>query len=141
MSPELKLYYDNVSISSIAMIADTNNNTIVIRLLKERKKLGLKRRGWVATYVSEEILEFLDDKELIITLVKDGMTFKDVGDKWGVDQRTVRKYLSQWGMVAGDESYKIKVSLSELYTVWADLHEDAILTINKKPMCKLVRII
>jgi len=144
MSPDLQLYYNNVQVQHIAKGAGVSVPAMNGRLVKERKFLGLKSRGRSASrYVGEDIAEFINDKSLVLELAKDGMEATTIGDKWGINRRTVVKYLSKWGFVLGKESENESISLSDLYTGWADIRKgtEMLLTINRKPMFKLVRII
>ena len=144
MSPDLQLYYNNVQVQHIAKGAGIAITGMNKRLAKERKSLGLKTRGRSASrYVGEDIAEFINDKSLVLELAKDGMEPSTIGGKWGINRGTVAKYLSDWGFVLGKESENETISLSELYTGWADIRKgtEMLLTINRKPMFKLVRII
>ena len=113
-------------------------NLMKSRLWHQRQKLKLNPRKPVRKLVSEGLES---DKALILELVKDGMSNVDIADKWEVSLSMVSRCLKKWGLEWDKGSASL--SLSELYTGWADIPQgkEMLLTINKRPMFKLVRIL
>ena len=142
MSPELSLYYQHESIQSLANACQISRVNMIARLLKERRRLGLSVRERTE-HLTNDILEFMEDRDMVIQLAKDGMSFLEIAKKWDIDQRTVSKYLSRWGMIIDANTEIDSIGLNDLYTGWADIRRgtELILTINRKPMFKLVRIL
>ena len=143
MSPELVLYYEHKSIQSISDACGVSRKAMTSRLIKQRKKLEMMTRGRGATHVSDDMMEFIADRNLIIELAKSGMNFLDIANKWDIDERTVSKYLGRWGMVIDANVDVESISLIELYTGWAEIPQgkEMFLTVNKKPMLKVVWIL
>ena len=142
MSPELKLYYQHVDMDHIAKGAGTSNALMVSKLQYERKKLGLiKRPRTPDKWMSDDVLEFVSDKSLVLELYKSGLTIAQIADKWGINGATAGKYMSKWGAVI--DKITETITLAGLYTGWADIPQgqEMLLTINRRPMFKLVRII
>lgn len=141
MSPELVMYYRGESLKTIAEASGTKTKTISNRLRKERIRLGYKNRPQRETWTGSSVTEFLADRTIVIELAKCGFNNNQIAEKWDVDSRTVAKYLEIWGRRI-DVLPDIKsISLSELYNNWSDVHEDMIVTVNKRPMFKLVRLV
>ena len=144
MSPELKLYYQHVQIKHIAKGANCPVQTMTARLSKERARLNLKPRGRVESHeVSKDVAEFIADKDMVMQLYKADITLQDIADKWGVARNTLIKYLRLWGAMCGSDKFLNTITLAGLYTGWADIPrgEEMLLTVNKRPTFKLVRII
>lgn len=137
MSPELTLYYDGVSLKSIVGNARIKSSTMRERLKKERKELGLDPRPRLPL-----VEEFVSDKMLVLDLIRSGVSEKDIAEKWELTVTTVYKYLRSWGVLLGDDVKNIEFhTLSELYKNWTEMPTEAIITINRKPTFKLVRIL
>jgi len=138
MSPELKLYYEGLKISDIARTFRISDKIMRSRLYHQRIKIGSSPRKPLRKTTG---IEFENDKAMILELVKSGMSNVDIADKWEVSLSMVSRHMKKWG-VEWDKRAE-SLSLSELYTGWADIPQgkEMLLTVNKRPMFKLVRII
>lgn len=148
MSPELKLYYDGLKTTDIALMFKVSEPAIRGRLQRERAALKIAPRPRLHV-INEDVSEFVNDKSLVLSLIKEGVTSSEISKKWDINKSTVTVYLRKWGvLIDNDERSMESYTLSDLYTGWADIiramaegDSDAILTINRKPMIKLVRIL
>lgn len=141
MSPSLTMYYENFSLAAIANSIGIRADAMGERLKRERKKLGLKPR---VSYerLSVDTRDFIEDKDLVLQLLESGMSVTEIGEKYDVCRRTVAKNIANWGWVTrrnlGEdmESWNI----TELYKGWSEAPDELIITVNKQPEFKLVRI-
>ena len=142
MSPELKLYYKQINISVIAKGAGVTRSAMASRLSYERKLSNLKPRDRNGeAWRTDELIEFINDRQMVSELYKAGITISDIASKWGIERQAASKYMRKWGVVV-DELMET-ITLAGLYTGWADVMpgKELLLTINKKPMFKLVRVL
>ena len=142
LKDSMTMYYAGVPIEDIAQSARCKIGAMQKRITVERKRLGLIKRKKVSRRLSTEVLEFINDKEIVIELYQDSILPVDIADKWGTTTATVIKYLNKWGFITDQKITNI-ISLSELYKQWAHTvkGEEMILTVNKRPMFKLMRIL
>ena len=142
IADSMTMYYEGVPMASIAKAMKCNLNTLKSRIWKERDSRGLNKRKKVHKKLNSEVLEFITDKEMVMDLYKSGVLPVDIADKWGTTTATVLKYLNEWGFIT-KQKITNTISLSELYKEWAHTvkGEEMILTVNKRPMFKLVRIL
>ena len=138
MSPELALYYAGHPIENIAKSKKVTRPSLSLKLKQERGLLGLKDR-LSTPHRKTEVIEFLEDKYLVIELFKSNVPVCDIAIKWDVSTDTVRRALKDWDIVKSDKEINC-LTLSELYSGWADAPKEFVLSVNKKPTFKVVRL-
>lgn len=138
MSPELTLYYQGYAIKDIAKSKKMTRSYLSIKLKQERQSLNLTERIDYR-YTKAEVLEFYEDKELVLELLESGVTLVQIALKWDISLDTVRRAFKEWSIKSNYKSYTC-VTLSDFYKDWQTAPEDFVLTINKKPMFKVVKL-
>lgn len=138
MSPELTLYYQGYAVKDIAKNKKMSRPHLSNKLRKERQNLNLKERVDYV-YRKAEVLEFYEDKELVLELLESGVTLVQIALKWDISLDTVRRAFKEWSIKSNYKSYTC-VTLSDFYKDWQTAPEDFVLTINKKPMFKVVKL-
>lgn len=141
MTPALKLYYDGVSMESIANAHDVTFEVMKNRLTKERKKLNLSPRP-IHRNITKEEAELIADKKIVIDLVVNhGLSMSEIGRKYEVHRKIVARHLSKWGVLFTNSGEDVEHwTLTDLYKNWVDAPAELIVNVGRRPVFRLVRI-
>ena len=129
----LRRYYKHHSIRTIAKHLNTTYATVKTRIFRLRKRFDLPpREGGLANNTAA----FIADRELVTDLFCQGLSLRQIAEKYEISHTTVAAYFKDWGVIAAP-----KVSLSELptiniagfYTGWHDITEETVITVSKQP--------
>jgi hypothetical protein len=129
----LRRYYCHYPLRDIAKHIGTTYAYIKTRIQRLRKRFNLPpREGSHASNTAA----FIADKALVSDLFCQGLSIRQIANKYEISHTTVAAYLKDWGVIANP-----KVNLNELpsinlagfYTGWRDITEESIITVNKKP--------
>lgn len=85
------------------------------------------------------------DKDIIIQLYTEGMSLRELAEKWGVDKQSVMRALKRWGQDGRREGEYAgapvdEISLSALQHCWADITEPVYVAVGRIPRFYLVPI-
>lgn len=133
MSKSLSLYYYGYNNAEIADSLGIKENTVAKSLSRERISLGIssskvRRSGNTA--------EFDEDRELVMALKSDGMSYDEIGIKWGVSRGYVTDRIKRWTpKYAGDV-----VKSSDFNITDSTLPSEFTLTHHGRPIFKVTRL-
>lgn len=129
----LRRYYCHYSLRDIAKHIGTTYGTIKTKILRLRKRFNLPPRD--RTH-SDNVLAFIQDRELISTLFREGLSIRQIADKYEISHTYVASFLEEWGVNEVKRTnlgHLPTVNLAGFYTGWHDITEESIITVNKKP--------
>ena len=138
MSPELTLYYEGYPIKDIAKSKKVTRPSLSLKLKQERVLLGLKDR-LNTSHRKPEVIEFHADKHLVLGLLESNVSVCEIARTWDVCTDTVRRALKDWDISSNHKSLNY-LTLSELYSGWADAPAEFVLSVNRKPTFKVIRL-
>ena len=133
MSKSLTLYYFGFKNAEIAGSLGIHTGTVARSLSRERIKLGLPK---YKTRRNPAAGEFDNDKDLVMALREDGMTYRDIADKWGVSRSYAAKMIKYWvPKIEGEVIISSKFEVSD-----NTLPAEFTVTLNGIPKLKVTRL-
>ena len=129
----LRRYYAQQPIRDIAKHIGTTYATVKTRIQRLRKQFNLPPRE--GNY-SSNVSSFVADKTIASDLYRQGLSIRQIAEKYEISHTTVAAFLKEWGVIASP-----KVELNELpsinlagfYTGWHNITEETVVTVSKQP--------
>lgn len=85
-----------------------------------------------------------EDRELIEPLYRCGLSPYELANKFGATRQAIIAALKRWGVYVQEQELRAasfpKISLADLKFQWADITEQMVVTVNRRPMFYLVPI-
>lgn len=129
----LRRYYKHHPIRAIAKHLAIKYATVKTRIFRLRKRFDLPpREGGPA----HNTAAFIADRELVSDLFCQGLSLRQIAEKYEISHTTVAAYFKDWGVIAAPKTNLNElptINIAGFYTGWHDITEETVITVSKKP--------